>query len=239
MDVYKKLRRSLNSGKSMSETIMKLKISGIPQHKINWAISEYDKDENTDYDDKLIAHIEARIRRGEDMMAVLDHLIQKGHKPIEVRKAVFRARMPSGMSVKDLFRLWEAYTWAQIIVLGACFVLGFLSSPWYFVGALTLGGEMLATAAGFHKREKGLRTEMSYVPGTFGPSLNMGYFGYNPFMRRVHFRWWILPPALIVAIVFFGMGIGFLVFGKVIDTMITIAFAIIAAISFLSIPKRK
>ena len=107
-EIYIKIRREFELGHPEAEIKAKFIKYGYNAEDIDTAISEYAKDESSKAAALLISEIERRYRALEQVEDIANDLITKGFDPLEVQKALLRARMeehdtsPIGQQVGQL-----------------------------------------------------------------------------------------------------------------------------------------
>jgi hypothetical protein len=213
--IYSELRRLLDEGFTIEKAYSHLLKKEYSGEEIRLAIDEYFKDENTEYDDKLIEEIEKRFKKKELLHEILSDLVLKGNNPIEVEKAFYRARLEN-KKIAMHFKVINFHHALQIILAFVTLFLGIFYDKTFFLVTIfyCLTVVMFYAFGPTHEDKMEWKSRMfpsgTVSPTPFaGPFWIDGYWAFNFRTGRYFFRWWMVSPKLLFPSFFFLLGIMF------------------------------
>jgi hypothetical protein len=228
------IRKLFEKGEKIISIKEKLKEKGYEDSEVNEEINNFLKDEETDFDDRLVRIIEKRCRKGELLQDIMEDLEKKGNKPYMIEKALLRA----STNKTDFFFMlkgWEIYTYIQILVLIITVILGFTYSLLFFLGTVFMIFEMGISSANISSKNFWMPEIQSVVPG-MGFTITQGYFGYNKVIGN-YFRWWMMDPSIVTLISFSSFGFIMLRFYGINFFIAWLSLGILSFVSFFLKPK--
>jgi hypothetical protein len=229
--LYVKVRKLLESGFTADQVLEKLSFESSKDDLLD-LVNEYYKDEKSDYDNKLILHIENRFKEGQFLPAIFDELVKSGHKPFEIEKAMLRARTSTNSSMFDVIKKWQTYSQIQFSVFALTIVLGILYHAIFFIATIFLILQMIAAyiKRKLHPGNWDLEILLLESQGK-GVRQNKSVFNYNPLYGN-YWNVWIFDPAVLALLFFVCFGLycdlayGYSIF------YICLALGLLSSISF-------
>jgi hypothetical protein len=230
-------RKYLENGHTLQEVHMFLQSKGHSRYDIDVAVREFFRDEATDYDDKLIKHIERKFTNAKDgrpeyLQTIFAELVKEGHKPFEIEKAMLRAHFTPQMRVRKVLKRWEMYSIVQIVILVITVLLSIFYS-WLFVPmVLVILACMQLASMHVPNTDPVYRKELGMIPG-IGLWTREGIFGYNATTGNF-WRVMVLDPSIVVSGAFMMLAIiGAITLGKGVAFVVVCVFlALLSDVSF-------
>lgn len=230
--VYKDVRKLFSQGKTIVEIRENLKKKGHSYDEVSLALEHYFQDEKTDYDDKLISYIESQYKKGKPLDSICDILVKKGHKPVEVHKALVRIDTRDSLHIGSLFGEMGKYVTYQSILMLFCVLCAIFVDIVFFFGVLIIGLQLAMSSWHEVKDKSKWKVEIEVNP-VLGLTVSKGYFMYASGGRGGMLipRFWVMHPSVSQFMLFILFSFTLLWFKGTTSFLIGLVFSGLSVIS--------